>query len=154
MTVAWRIVKRSRARGAFSGEGARLFGGRWNLRGTPAVYLSESLALAALEVFVHLGPAHAHLDLASIRVDIPDSLTIDDLTLDDLPGDWRSEPASRGTQRLGTDWIAAKTAPLLRVPSVLIPVEHNLVLDTSSPAAGALVFGVPEPFGFDPRMWK
>jgi RES domain-containing protein len=154
MTVAWRIVKRARARGAFSGEGARLFGGRWNLRGTPAVYLSESLALAALEVFVHLGPAHRHIDLVSIRVDVPDTLPVDELDTADLPADWRSEPPPRSTQQLGNEWIAREGAALLRVPSVLIPQESNLLVDPLGPGADELIVGVPQPFGFDPRMWK
>ncbi len=154
MTVAWRIVKRSRAKGAFSGEGARLFGGRWNLRGTPAVYLSESLALAALEVFVHLGPAHRHVDLVSIRVDVPGAIPVDELERADLPADWRSEPPPRSTQQLGSAWIAGGGKALLRVPSVLIPQESNLLVDPLAPGADELVVGVPQPFGFDPRMWK
>src|SRR5262245_29579658 len=53
--TAWRIVKARHAANAFDGEGARLEGGRWNSPGTPTVYTSQSAALAALELLVHLG---------------------------------------------------------------------------------------------------
>ncbi len=55
MVTAWRIVKSRVSTAAFDGEGARLFGGRWNSPGVPAVYASESRALALLEVLVGLG---------------------------------------------------------------------------------------------------
>ncbi len=54
MVVAWRIVKRKHAKKAFTGEGARQFGGRWNSPGVAIVYTAESQSLAALEILVHL----------------------------------------------------------------------------------------------------
>ena len=53
---AWRIVKAKHAATAFDGEGARLFGGRWNSPGTRMIYTSATLSLAALESLVHLSP--------------------------------------------------------------------------------------------------
>ena len=61
MIIAWRLVKWKHRRSAFDGEGARLAGGRWNLPGSTVVYASESLALAALETFIHLGQAAMEL---------------------------------------------------------------------------------------------
>ncbi len=54
MPSAWRIVRAARVNSAFTGEGARVYGGRWNSRGTAVVYVSEHESLAALELFVHL----------------------------------------------------------------------------------------------------
>jgi RES domain-containing protein len=52
----WRLCRRQYAVTAFSGIGAKLWGGRWNAPGYPVVYTADSLALAALETFVHLDP--------------------------------------------------------------------------------------------------
>ena len=54
---AWRIVQMRFADRAFEGERARLFGGRWNRRGTPIIYTAESLSLATLEILVNLDSA-------------------------------------------------------------------------------------------------
>ena len=54
---AWRIVQMRFTDRAFEGEGARLFGGRWNRRGTPIIYTAESLSLAMLEILVNLDSA-------------------------------------------------------------------------------------------------
>ncbi len=67
MTAVWRIVKKSRAGEAFSGEGARRYGGRWNHRGTAVVYVADSLSLAALELFVHIGSAYKGMELRKLQ---------------------------------------------------------------------------------------
>ena len=154
MKVAWRIVKQAHAAQAFSGEGARRFGGRWTLPGTPAVYLSDSLALAALELFVHLGRAPTPMRFVRFRVEVPDAVDIDEVDPEDLPPRWRAEPPPTETQDLGSRWMARSRPALLRVPSVLVPEESNLLLDPLGPAAEHLVIGLPRPFGLDPRMWK
>lgn len=154
MTTAWRLVKQTRARHAFSGEGARIYGGRWNLPGTRVVYLSGSLALAALEMFVHLGKAHASLRFKCFRVTIPGGLKMESVRSGGLPPAWRQEPPPSATQRLGTDWVEAGTSCVLKVPSVIVPVEDNLMLNPDHRDFAKLVIEAPEPFGFDPRMWK
>ncbi len=69
MTIrAWRLVKARFADGAFSGEGARRFPGRWNHRGTPIVYLAGSLSLAALEILGNLDDIRLLKGYVSVRV--------------------------------------------------------------------------------------
>ena len=58
-TVLWRLVTPRFARTAFSGEGARLYGGRWNRKGVPMVYTAGSLSLAVLEMLVQDEPLRA-----------------------------------------------------------------------------------------------
>ncbi len=154
MNVAWRIVKQAHASRAFSGEGARRFGGRWNRPGTSAVYLSETLSLAALELFVHLGPAHTHIRFVRFRVEIPDEVDIDEIAVGGLPSSWRSEPPPDETMQLGDRWISHRREALLRAPSVHVPEDHNLLLDPLGPVADRLVIGLPRPFSLDPRLWK
>ncbi|MGA9671505.1 MAG: RES family NAD+ phosphorylase, partial [Terracidiphilus sp.] len=69
--LVWRLCRERYAGEAFSGHGARLYGGRWNSAGTPMVYASSSLALAAIELFVHLEPNQQPADLVSIAAELP-----------------------------------------------------------------------------------
>ena len=152
--TAWRLVKAKHANTAFDGEGARRFGGRWNERGTPMVYLGGSVSLAALEIFVHLSAADARLEFVTIQVDIPSSLAIGELKLSELPDNWREEPPPHGCKALGTAWIKAGETALLRVPSVIVPSEHNYLVNPHHRAARRLKMHPPQRFGFDARMWK
>lgn len=152
--TVWRLVKEKHARSAFDGEGARRFGGRWNVRGTPVVYLSSSLSLAALELFVHLTAEDARLRFAAIPVEIPNDLAINEFNVQDLPKDWRSEPPSDTCKALGNAWVERSETALLRVPSVIVPSELNYILNPRHPDFTKLRIQAPEPFGFDSRMWK
>ena len=134
MTIrAWRLVKAAHAASAFDGEGARRFGGRWNARGTPMVYLGGTLSLAALEVFIHLSAEDARLRFVAMALDIPDVVTIEDLEPEKLPRDWRNEPPPAACQALGTAWAKKEGAAVLRVPSVIVPVEWNVLLNPRHP---------------------
>jgi RES domain-containing protein len=149
---AYRIVKRRHAKQAFTGEGAKLAGGRWNSPGRRAVYLSSTLSLAAMETFVHLGDDAARLQYVYFEIDIPDSVAIVSLTI--RPRRWRLEPPSLTSQHAGDRWLLAGRSALLEVPSAIIPTETNLVLNPAHADARRLRIGSPRPFQFDPRMWK
>ena len=152
--TVWRLVKAKHARSAFDGEGARRFGGRWNARGTPVVYLCSSLSLAVLELFVHLTAEDARLRFSAIPVGIPSGLAIQELRIDNLPEEWRSEPPFHACKALGSEWAEANEAALLKVPSVIVPHEFNYVLNPRQPDFSRLSVHKAEPFGFDSRMWK
>lgn len=114
MITAWRITKAQFTREAFSGVGAQRYGGRWNSKGVAVVYTSDSLALAILEVVVHL-PRPKHLKgQRAAAVQIKDTLVG---TAGRLPRDWKTN--MRATQRIGDEWIRRATYPILAVPSVL-----------------------------------
>lgn len=150
----WRIVKAKHGSSAFDGEGARRYGGRWNPRGTPVVYLGGTLSLAALETFVHLAPEDARLALVAIEVVVPDSVKITQLPAKALPPDWRNEPPPHATQAIGLDWAKRNETALLRVPSIIVPREFNYLLNPNHPGFAKLKVQPPTPFGFDSRMWK
>src|SRR5258707_10888792 len=84
----WRICRRRYAADAASGEGARLYGGRWNSRGVRVAYASTSLALAAVETFVNLEPNLRPADLLYIEGQIPDAFEIGRLDPKILPSSW------------------------------------------------------------------
>ena len=148
--TAWRTTKRAYAAVAFNGEGAATYGGRWNPEGVPAVYLSSSRALSVLEVLTRVrGPE----DLADF---VLISATFDEAAVtapDALPDDWRSLPAPDSARRIGGAWAATQSSLVLRVPSVVLPVEANYVLNPLHPDAGSVVVGEPEPLDVDPRLF-
>lgn len=152
MRHAFRIVKRRHARQAFSGEGARVAGGRWNSPGQRAVYLSSTLSLAAMETFVHLGEDAVHLDYVYFEIEIPASVAI--LKLTRWPRGWRSEPPGIPSMRVGDRWLSAGTTALLEVPSAVIPSETNLIFNPRHPDSAKLRIGAARAFQFDPRLWK
>jgi RES domain-containing protein len=99
--LAWRICRSRFAATAWNGEGARLFGGRWNHVGTPIVYTSTSRALAALEVLVHTDPGLTPTDFVMIPAEVPDSL-IKNVEIATLPVDWDQLPAGDETRTVGS----------------------------------------------------
>lgn len=154
MTIAWRIVRAARVATAFSGIGSFENGGRWNSVGTAVVYLSESLALAALELFVHLTQHQRTIRFVAFKVQIPARIQIDVLDTTKLPRNWRAEPAPRSVRQLGDAWARAHRSLAMRVPSVIVPQETNLVVNPRHPDFRRLRIGKAQQFGFDPRMWK
>lgn len=150
----WRLVKRKHAATAFSGEGAAWFGGRWNPPGLPVVYLSETLALAALELLVHLTSEDRRLQFAAIPLHVPEDLANAGTEPNLLPENWRDEEIPTETQAVGAEWAATGRGVLLRVPSVLVPSEHNYLANPRHPDFQRLVIGAPRDFGFDPRLTR
>jgi|SRR5271170_4585701 len=149
----WRLCKARYAAAAFSGEGARLYSGRWNPVGVSMVYTSSSLALACLEFFVHLDPSVAPDDLVSVSATIPADLAVERIDVADLPNHWRvtDNPA---LQRLGADWTAAKKSLALEVPSVVVDGDWTVVLNPAHPDFGKIALDAPKRWSFDQRMFK
>ncbi|APV50449.1 hypothetical protein BWI17_12530 [Betaproteobacteria bacterium GR16-43] len=149
----FRLVKARHALDAFGGSGARAFGGRWNLAGTPMVYAAEALSLAALETFVHFSGEERAVAFLSYAIDIPDDAVMD-LAPRDLPPDWRAEVVPASTQAVGSRWQASMQSVALRVPSVIVPSEACVLLNPEHPDTRRVTLHYPEPFSFDPRLWK
>lgn len=145
---AWRIVKAKHAATAFSGEGARLYGGRWNSPGVSLVYTSSTQALAALESLVHLNPP-VLFKYAVIPVEF-DSALVEKISV--LPAGWSDSPAPPATRALGDAWAAQARSAVLELPSVIIPGESNFLLNPAHPDFRKIVIGRPAPFAFDPRL--
>ncbi|HXS99642.1 MAG TPA: RES family NAD+ phosphorylase [Elusimicrobiota bacterium] len=155
MISGWRLDKAKRSQGeSFSGDGAQLAGGRWNRRGVRAVYLSESLALAALERFVHTQEEGRQVALVSYKVEIPSSVKVDRPNLEDLPKNWKLQPAPVEVQDFGTAWLKKGARAVLLVPSAVVPSERNLLLNPEHEDFRKIRVGSRIPFTIDPRMWK
>lgn len=131
-----------------------MYGGRWNPQGVRVVYASGSLALAALEKFVHLEGVAGGISFVSFRIDIPGSVKIRHLELPQLPRNWRTVPAPASTREIGLTWTLKKESAVLRVPSTIIPSEYDYLLDPLHPDFKSLKISKPVSFSFDPRLWK
>ena len=151
MLSCWRIVQRRYAGQAFTGEGARLYGGRWNSPGHAVVYAAAARSLAVLEMLVHLDGPQLLRAYQLIEASFPESL-VTELAAKDLPPDWRDDPAPRSTQFLGDEWLQKAQSAVLRVPSVLIPEEHNCLLNPAHPGFRQIRIFPPANFAFDPRL--
>lgn len=149
----WRICRRHYAGDAASGEGARLFGGRWNSRGVRVVYASTSLALAALETFVNLEPNLRPADLVFIEGEIPEAAGISRVEVKILPAHWHAT-RDESLRRFGDDWIRGGKSAALLVPSAAIRGEWNLLLNPAHSDFGTIKFRDPMPFEFDLRMFR
>jgi len=148
----WRIA--SAAHAAFDGEGARRHGSRWTPRGTPAVFTSATLSLAALERFVHTDSDLEPTDLLAFPVEINDDIAIEAVEVETLPADWRTFPAPPALALIGEQWFRSARTAVLSVPSVVVPHERNYVLNPTHREFARIVIGPLEPFTLDPRMWK
>jgi RES domain-containing protein len=146
----WRLCKKKHA--AFDGEGARRAGGRWNRKGTAVVYASESLALAVLELLVHVDAALLPDDLVAAASEIPDALAIARIEETSLPRGWRAHPAPQTLARLGTEWADSLESAVLSVPSALVPRERNFLLNPAHHDFRKIQIGPAEPFRIDTRL--
>ncbi|MCJ7512648.1 MAG: RES family NAD+ phosphorylase [Anaerolineales bacterium] len=150
-SAAWRIVKSRYAAEAFSGEGARRFGGRWTSSGRPAVYTAEHASLAVLEVLVHLGSPQVLSAYSILRCEFDPSL-LRALAPTVLPVDWRASPAPASLRLIGDRWLAEQESAVLGVPSAVLPLEHNYLLNPLHPDFARVALGKAQLFEFDPRL--
>lgn len=155
MPVVYRLIKTRYAEHAFDGYGAKKFGGRWNSKGALACYASDSVALAVLEVLVHTKDAATlhHYSLCSLT--IPERL-VEVLADDALPIEWQADPAPLSTAAIGDEWLSTKQAIALAVPSTIVPMQKNFLLNPAHPGFDACVAKEKrcKPFRFDARLLR
>lgn len=152
MRTVWRITTARFVGSAFSGEGARLYGGRWNPKGYPVVYTAESRSLALLEMLVQDDPLRARYVL--IPTQIPDDVTVTSVEIERLPRDWRLLSARAELQTIGRDWLEQAQAAVLAVPSAIVPAERNYLINPNHPDFPKLMTGTPEPLETDIRLMR
>jgi len=148
----WRITDKKYADSAFSGEGARLWGGRFNSPGIPAVYASGSLSLALLEILVQTNDRSNLRKKVLFRADILESL-IETSSQNDLPENWNHIPASKTSQAYGDSLIKQERSPVLRIPSVVVPQEFNYMINPLHPNFSEIDISNVLQLPLDPRFF-
>jgi RES domain-containing protein len=133
-----------------SGEGARLYGGRWNHKGTAVVYAASHVSLAVLEALVHSETLPKNMVL--VAYDVPNALAIAERRPASLPANWAAHPFLKETQDIGTDWIRSRAELALRVPSAIVPHEMNWLVNPHHPDIAKVKATVLGPFSFNGRL--
>jgi RES domain-containing protein len=152
MHTVWRLVTARFALDAFTGEGARLYGGRWNHKGVPMVYTAGSQSLAMLEMLVQDEPLRARYVM--IPAVLPTHPRIERATPEQLPDNWRDAAARQDLQVLGSEWTRRQSSAVLVVPSAVIPTETNYLLNPLHPAFSRIEIGEPQEFVTDLRLLR
>lgn len=151
MITTWRICAPRYADAAFSGEGARIYGGRWNSKGRAVVYSSESISLAVLEQLVHVE------DPTVLGAFVVVSATLDEgaveaVELSSLPDNWRAYPAPSSLKDIGDAWLSEERSLALRIPSVTVRGQHNYLINPVHPDFEGIEVSEAEPLDLDPRI--
>jgi RES domain-containing protein len=149
VTHVHRLVRAEREAEVLSGEGARLYGGRWNPPGIAAVYAAESRALAVLETFVHVALEAREMRFVLIALALPVRVRVERYA------SGRVSPTLAASQDAGRARLGGARPPLaLVVPSVIVPQEFNYVLCPRHARFASVRVVAREPFSFDERVWQ
>jgi len=135
------------------GAGSRINGGRWNHVATACIYASMSRALAVLEFAVNVSIDEIPQDLAIVTFDIPDN-GHKIFTVDQLPHGWNSADAFEITRNFGTPFLEKAEHLMMRMPSVIIPEEYNLLINPAHPDMKKVTIDNITRFSFDARLKK
>ena len=152
----WRIATDTKTYEAndLSGTGAKITGGRWNAPGDAVVYTSETQALACLETVVHLNAGGLPLNRYLVAITIPAAIwaAARTETQASLPVGWDADPSGRASVQFGTAWIRSNASALLRVPSVIVPDEYNVLINPLHPGSRAITATTIRKWLYDPRL--
>lgn len=146
----WRISRKIYP--PLDGEGARINGARWNTAGRRVAYTAGSLSLAIIELLVHTDPDLIPDDLAAHEIEIPDSVSRRVVRLGELRRGWDSHDDLSVCQAIGDEWVGRGADCVLVVPSAIVPVEFNYLVNPAHPEATQVSVTSTVPFAFDPRL--
>ncbi len=150
---AWRICKSKYVVTAFDGEGAFRYGGRWNSRGIRLVYLGGNPSISALEIVVNTDDSEDlyRIPYVLIPVDFDEGLVT---RPEKIPDDWKQDPPPPSSAAVGDTWVRSGKSVVLEVPSAVIPLERNFILNPLHKDFGQIKIGGPQKFEFDSRLAK
>jgi RES domain-containing protein len=151
--LVWRLAQPEFA-SELHGEGNTITGARWNSPGAGVLYASFNLSLCVLESYVHL-PSPLRVDLpemTAIRIEFPDEGRLSAIDLPDLPSDLASRKAEARCRQLGDAWLAGRETLVCTMPSIVIPQEHNVMINPAHPLMAKVRIVSTERFRFDARL--
>lgn len=137
-----------------SGEGSRLYGGRWNKAGDAMLYFSQNLSLSLLEIIVHVDYAQLPLDYSFLEVEIPDSNIKKIQSIDFIEPKWSTEKAVNQLQMLGSNWLKKKESLAMMVPSSVMNQESNILVNPFHKDFEKLKIIRTDKMDFDPRLFR
>ena len=138
-----------------SGNGSRLFGGRWNSEGRYALYTSASRSLALLETLAHVqAKLFRNKRYMLVTLAIPDRPSTKILRERELPIDWNALDIFQVTQKIGDYFLEEQKNLILQVPSVLMPEEYNYVINPLHPSMKQVKITHQRQIEFNDRLMK
>lgn len=149
--LVYRLAKRKYIHD-LSGTGAQLYGGRWNHKGTSVLYTSQNCSLAILELLVHTPHTLLPGDIHLLKLSMPDDLNTKTLNSDQMPGNWRQYPATDSLADTGTQWLNSQNSLAIKVPSVIVPDEWNILLNPGHTDFEKISIKSVSPFRLDSRF--
>lgn len=151
MITAYRIVRPEFADDPFSGQGARRDGGRWNSPGVAMAYASATPSLATLELLVNIPRSLRLPRYTLVTCHFPEAI-VDEISSARLPPTWRDFPPPGALQKIGDAWIHSRTSAVLRVPSAVIDLEFNYLLNPDHSDFRSVEIGDSRAFTLDFRL--
>lgn len=140
----WRLYRRAHGPGV-DGAGGLYAAGRWHELGSRVVYFGASPAIVVLEKLAHIDPAALPSDL--ILAHYAGDVGVEEVSAKDVNLQDATETRARGALFLQQGKVC-----VLRVPSIVVPEENNLVLNPLHPDAQKIVLVHARPFSFDGRL--
>ena len=150
--LTYRLTRSQYLSKAFTGEGTKRAGGRWNYPGIPLIYTSSTLALALLETIVRLKAKYLPDGLIYFKVEMPDDIPMKKIEKKALPDAWANEIYDPYTQELGTKWAMSMTTAVLRVPSVISGEDYNYILNPQHKDYSLIKINKPVQISIDHRI--
>lgn len=149
--LVYRLSK-MKFRNDLTGQGARNYGGRWNNKGYPVIYTSESRSLAAFELAVHLNLSQLPDNYVMVTISFPDGIAIESIDRKKLPQNWNSFPFHTSTRNIGDDFIIRNESLVLKVPSAVIQGDFNFLINPLHKDISKIKIVHTETFSYDHRL--
>lgn len=134
-----------------SGNGAKLFGGRWNSVGLPVLYTTENISLSVLEILVRTDMQSIPLNYHLIKIEIPDSIQPLSITINKLKIEWKDD--LEYTQWMGDEFIKSNKLLALKVPSAVVDQENNYIVNPEHTDFRKVKIIAVKKFRFDKRLF-
>ena len=135
-----------------SGEGARLYGGRWNSEGHSLIYAAQTSSLAMLEILVHINARRVGANFCIMVIEVPDVLVPSPILIADLPLNWDNKPYGYATQGIGDDFVGKGEKVVMCVPSAVNILEYNYLINDKHPDYTQIHLVEVLPIDFDKRL--
>ena len=131
-----------------------LYGGRWHRKNIPVIYSAENRALATVEFLVHVPLSIVPNNLSIACLEIPDDIVPEQISMTQLPNNWRDYPAPPELADLGSEWALSRRSLLLRAPSVVVVDEFNILINPKHSDINRVTISHIESYIFDRRLLR
>lgn len=147
-------LSREKFASTLSGKGAALKGARWNSIGVELIYTASNRSLAMAEVAVHFSLATLPVDYMMVTIFIPENISLQKLSVSNLPPDWNAFPHPGTTQMIGDRFITDNKFCILKIPSAVTQGDYNLLINPNHADFRGIKIIAKDKFPFDKRIFK